>query len=140
MSQFVMVVDDSMTVRKILEVCLHRAGYEVKCFPDGVEAIRWLMAPQARIPDLVCVDLGLPKIDGYELIRQLKTDPVFVRTAFVIVSRRDSVIDKLKGRRAFANAYLTKPFKVGEIIAVVQAHLGALAQAGHQGSGRGDKA
>ncbi len=138
MSQFVMVVDDSTTVRRILEVCLHRAGYEVKCFPDGVEAIRWLMAPQARIPDLVSVDLGLPKIDGFELIRQLKTDPVFERTAFVIVSRRDSVIDKLKGRLVGADAYLTKPLKVGEMIAVVQAHLGAQVQASNQGSGRGD--
>jgi twitching motility two-component system response regulator PilG len=125
MSQFVMVVDDSTTVRKVLEVSLHRAGYEVKCFPDGVEAISWLMAPQARIPDLVCVERGVPSIDGYELIRQLKANPVFGRTAFVIVSRRDSVIDKLKGRLVGADAYLTKPLKVGEMIAVVQAHLGA---------------
>lgn len=113
MSQFVMVVNGSTTVHKIREVCLHRAGYEVRCFPDGVEAVRWLTEPQARIPDLVCVDLGLPKIDGYKLIRRLKTNPVFGRTVFVIVSRHDSVIVKLKGRPVGAHASLTKPLKVG---------------------------
>ncbi len=138
MGQFVMVVDDSTTVRKILEVCLHRAGYEVECFPDGVEAMGWLTAAQARIPDLVCIDLGLPKIDGYELLRRLKANPVCGRTAFVIISRRDSVLDKVKGRLAGANAYLTKPFKVGAIVAVVQECLEALAQTSNQGSGKGD--
>lgn len=124
MSKLVLVIDNSMIVRKILEVCLHREGYEVRGFHDGTLAMHWLTAPQARIPDLVFVEPCLSKIGGYELIRDLKARPLFGRTVFVIISRSDGVIDKLKGRFAGANAYLRKPLKTDEIIAVVQAHLG----------------
>lgn len=125
MHQFVIVIDDSLVIRKILETCLQRAGYEVRSFADGVEALRWLATPEARIPALILVDLGLPKLDGYEVIRHLKARPAFEQTVFVIVSRRDGVLDRLKGRLAGAHAYLTKPFQTGEVLAVVQAHLGA---------------
>src|SRR5712691_212171 len=53
MSQFVLIIDDSVTVRKIFEVCLHRAGYSVKSFADGVEALRWLNTAEVQIPDLI---------------------------------------------------------------------------------------
>lgn len=124
MSKFVTVIDDSTTVRKILEICLRREGYEVKSFQDGIEAIKWLTSVQARIPGLIFVDLDLPKIDGYELILHLKAKPPFKQTVFVIISQHNRVIDRLKGRLAGANAYLTKPFKTEEIVSVVQAHLG----------------
>ncbi len=68
MNQLVMVIDDSLVIRKIVETCLHRAGYEVKSFPDGVEALCWLNTTEACIPDLVIVDLGLPKLDGYQVM------------------------------------------------------------------------
>jgi len=64
MSRFIVVIDDSLTVRKILETCLRRAGYEVESFPDGVEALRWLTKPGSCIPALVLVDLGLPTHPG----------------------------------------------------------------------------
>jgi twitching motility two-component system response regulator PilG len=124
MSKLVHVIDNSLIVRKILEVCLHREGYEVNGFHDGTLAMQWFAAPQVRIPDLVFVEPCLPKIGGYELIRDLKARPLFGRTVFVIISRSDGVIDKLKGRFAGASAYLRKPLKTGEIIAVVQAYLG----------------
>ncbi|GCE26631.1 response regulator [Dictyobacter alpinus] len=125
MSKLVMVIDDSATVRKIVETCLKREGFEVKSFPDGVEAMRWLTEPQARIPDLVILDIGLPKMDGYEVARRLKTKPQFSNTVIVMLSRRDGMIDKLKGRLAGAKDYLTKPFKTQDIIAVIESHLGA---------------
>lgn len=127
MSTLVMVIDDSPTIRKILETCLHRAGYEVKSFQDGVEALRWCGTPVARIPALVLVDVGLPKLDGYDVIRHLKAKPALAQTVFVIISRRDGVLDRLKGRLVGAHAYLTKPFKTDEVVAMVQAHLGSLA-------------
>ena len=126
MSAFVMVIDDSPTIGKILEVCLRRAGYDVKSFLDGVEALCWLNTAEAHIPDLVFIDLGLPKLDGYEVIRLLKARPALKHAILVILSRRDGVLDRLKGRLVGAHAYLTKPFKTQEILAVVQAHLGAL--------------
>jgi DNA-binding response OmpR family regulator len=124
MSELVLVIDNSMIVRKILEVCLHREGYEVRGFDDGTLAKQWLAAPQARIPDLVFVEPCLSKIGGYELIRDLKARPLFGRTVFVIISRSDGILNKLKGKVAGASAYLRKPLKTGEIIAVVQAYLG----------------
>src|ERR1700736_4182942 len=124
MSAFVIVIDDSPTICKILETCLHRAGYEVKSFPDGVEALLWLNTAQARTPALVFVDLGLPKLDGYEVIRLLKARPALEGAVLVILSRRDGVIDHLKGRLVGAHAYLTKPFRTQQILAVIQTHLG----------------
>ncbi|WP_126596078.1 response regulator [Dictyobacter aurantiacus] len=124
MSKLVMVIDDSATVRKIVETCLRREGFDVKSFPDGVEAMRWLTEPDARIPDLVILDIGLPKMDGYEVARRLKTKPQFSSTVIVMLSRRDGMIDKLKGRLAGAKDYLTKPFKTQDLIAVIESHLG----------------
>ncbi len=75
MTTFVMVIDDVLVVRAILDTCLQRAGYEVKCFEDGLQALSWLNTAQARIPDLIFVDLGLPRLDGYQIIRLLKASP-----------------------------------------------------------------
>jgi len=125
MSQLIVVVDDSETVRKILEVCLHRAGYaDVHLFPNGTAFLRWLMTPDARIPALVFVDLKMPEIDGYTLIRHLKAKPAFTRTTFVILTGRDGMLDKLKGRLSGAQAYLTKPFRTDDILAIVHSYLG----------------
>ncbi len=119
MAVFVMVIDDSLVIRKILETCLRRAGYDIRSFPDGVEALCWLNTTEARIPDLVVVDLGLPRLDGYQVIQQIKARPALARTKLVILSRRDGVLDRLKGRLVGAHAYLTKPFKTDRLLAVI---------------------
>jgi len=119
-----MVIDDSTTVRKIIETCLRRQGFQVMGFPDGIEAIRWLMEPASRVPDLVLLDIGLPKMDGYEVARRLKIKPQFSNTVIVMLSRRDGVIDRLKGRLAGAKDYITKPFKTQDIISITESYLG----------------
>lgn len=124
MRKFVMVIDDSATVRKIIETCLGREGFYVKGCADGVEAMRWLTQPEAQIPDLILLDIGLPKMDGYEVARRLKTKPQFANTVIIMLSRRDGVIDRLKGRLAGAKDYITKPFKTQEIITVIESYLG----------------
>lgn len=124
MSKLVMVIDDSITVRKIIETCLGRQGFQVLGFPDGVEAMRWLMEPTSRIPDLVLLDIGLPKMDGYEVARRLKIKPQFNNTVIVMLSRRDGMIDRLKGRLAGAKDYITKPFKTQDIISITESYLG----------------
>ncbi len=124
MSKLVMVIDDSTTVRKIIETCLGRQGFHVVGFPDGVEAMRWLMEPPSRVPDLVLLDIGLPKMDGYEVARRLKIKPQFSNTVIVMLSRRDGMIDRLKGRLAGAKDYITKPFKTQDVISVTESYLG----------------
>ena len=123
MSQLILVIDDSLTVRKILETCLGRAGYEVKSFADGVQALRWLNSAQAAIPGLIFVDLDLPGLNGYEVIRRLKAQPALGQTVLVMLSGCEGVLDRLKGRLAGAHLYLTKPIKQQTILAVVQTHL-----------------
>lgn len=126
MSKLVMVIDDSTTVRKIIETCLGRQGFQVLGFPDGVEAMRWLMEPTSRVPDLVLLDIGLPKMDGYEVARRLKIKPQFSNTVIIMLSRRDGMIDRLKGRLAGAKDYITKPFKTQDIISVTESYLGGI--------------
>jgi len=124
MSKLVMIIDDSNTVRKIIETCLRREGFAVKSFSDGVDALRWLAGPNACVPDLIMLDIGLPKMDGYELARRLKTKPQFHNTIIIMISRRDGVIDRLKGRLAGAKDYITKPFQTQEVVSLTEHYLG----------------
>jgi DNA-binding response OmpR family regulator len=124
MSKFIMVIDDSATVRKIVETSLGREGFEVKGFGDGVEAMQWLASPEARRPDVILLDIGLPKMDGYEVARYLKAKPQFSNTVIVILSRRDGMIERLKGRLVGAQDYVVKPFRTQDILSVIQAHAG----------------
>ncbi len=116
---FVMIIDDSATVRKIIETCLSREGYHVSSFRDGIEAIRWMTSQHGRIPDLILLDIFLPTMNGYEIARYLQSQPRLCAIVIVIISRHDGVIDRLKGRLAGAKAYLSKPFTTQQIISVV---------------------
>lgn len=123
-SRLVIVVDDSPTIRNILETCLSQAGFVTRTFPDGIEMMRWLTGPEGLVPDLVILDISLPKMDGYEVAWRLKAKPHFAHCIIVMLSRRDSVIDRLKGRLAGATAYLTKPFQTQELVSIVNTQLG----------------
>ncbi|MDQ6659952.1 MAG: response regulator [Chloroflexota bacterium] len=126
MSKLVMIIDDSPTVRKIIETSLKREGFDFVSFPDGIEALRAITEQRLqRIPDLIILDIGLPKMDGYEFARRLKTKQQFQNTIIIMLSNRDGVIDRLKGRLAGAREYLTKPFRTQDVIAVLHTHLGA---------------
>ncbi|MBV9616372.1 MAG: response regulator [Ktedonobacteraceae bacterium] len=125
MSKLVMVIDDSPTVRKIVEVSLRREGLEVVSFPDGIEALRAVTNRQLeRVPDLIVLDIDLPKMNGYEIARYLRSKQQWSRTVIVILSRHDGVIDRLKARLAGTQAYLTKPFTTQMIVDVVNDSLG----------------
>lgn len=120
MNKLVMIIDDSPTVRKIVEVSLKREGFTVVAFSDGIEALRALTSKQLdRIPDLIFLDIDLPKMNGYEIARYLKSKPAWSNTVIVILSRHNGVVDRLKGRLAGAQTYLTKPFTTQTIVDVV---------------------
>ena len=124
MGKLIMVIDDSSTVRNIVENCLSKKGFEVQGFPDGVEAMHWLTQHEDKMPDLIILDIGLPKMDGYEVARRLKSKPQFSNTIIVMLSRHDGVIDKLKARLVGAKDYLSKPFSTQAIVAMIESHLG----------------
>ncbi len=121
MGKVILVIDDSITVCKMLEVCLHREGYEVFCFTDGINAVEWLKMPDARIPNLIFVDLILPQWDGYGVIQYFRTLPVLRQIPFVIISRQCGLTDILKGKLLGAAFYLVKPFTLTELLSVVRA-------------------
>lgn len=125
MSKLVMVIDDSPTVRKIIETSLKREGFDSVSFPDGIEALRAITEQRlSRIPDLVILDIGLPKMDGYEFARRLKSKPQFQQTVIIMLTARDGMIDRLKGRLAGAKDYITKPFRTQDVISALHSHLG----------------
>jgi twitching motility two-component system response regulator PilG len=119
MSKLVMIADDSQTVRKIVEVTLRRAGYEVVAMPDGVEALRSLLAPNGRLPDLILLDIEMPHMDGYQLATSIRKRPNLASIPLVMLSRRAGVIDRLKARLAGVRGYLSKPFTEQDLRALV---------------------
>lgn len=127
MSNLIAVIDDSQTVRKIIETCLKRESYQVITFNDGITALRhFLGEEQAPTPDLVFLDIELPYIDGYQVVRYLKTRSTFAHTTFVMISRHSGVVDRLKARLAGADSYLIKPMPSQAILTIVQQHLDTL--------------
>jgi twitching motility two-component system response regulator PilG len=119
----VVVIDDSLVVRKIVEIMLHRYGIACKSYQDGSEALRAFKAGEDYVPDLLFLDIGLPRIDGYDLLRLLKTSPQFDHTTVVMLSARDGVLDRLKSRLAGAKGYITKPFKTQELLSIALSYL-----------------
>jgi twitching motility two-component system response regulator PilG len=118
----IVVIDDSLTVRKIVATVLRREGYDTRAFQDGIEALRWFAEPGSRTPDVVLVDIGLPKMDGYNVIRTLKARARFAHTTCIVLSGRDGMVEKLKARLAGAALYLTKPFTTQALLAAVRAY------------------
>jgi DNA-binding response OmpR family regulator len=123
-NKLIMIIDDSPTIRNIVGLCLSREGYDVVGCPDGVAAMRWLTKPEARIPEVIFIDVGLPRLDGFEVALRLKAKPQFAQTVIVMLSRRDGMLDKMKGRLAGAQEYIVKPFKTEMLVAVVQNYVG----------------
>ncbi len=129
----ILVVDDSLTVRKIVEVTLRRAGFAVLSFADGVTARRWLHTPEAAIPALIYLDIGLPHMDGYEVARILRDLPGLERTVIIMLSARAGLLDCLKSRLVGARDHLSKPFKVEQLVALTREALATFFQATRAG-------
>jgi twitching motility two-component system response regulator PilG len=119
----IVAVDDSQTVRKVIKACLERAGYRFEAFHSGEDLLSSLYL-RAMEMSLLIVDVVLPGIDGYEVTRRIRAMPEFKDVIIIMISRRDGVVDKLKGRLAGANEYIRKPFKTQEIVNLVQSYIG----------------
>ena len=114
----VVVIDDSVVVRKIVEISLGRCGIACMSYQDGYEALKAFQSGEDYIPDLIFLDIGMPKIDGFDLLRLLKTRPQFDHTTVVMLSGRDGMLDRLKSRLAGAKGYVTKPFQTQELLSI----------------------
>ncbi len=116
----VMVVDDSLTVRKVTSRNLSHHGMEVLMAKDGVEALELI---RARLPDLMLVDIEMPRMDGYELTTQIRSNVTTRDVPIVIITSRAGSKHRAKAMELGADAYLTKPYQEEELLANVQALL-----------------
>ncbi len=125
----IMIVDDSKTIRKTAETLLSRAGYSVVCAEDGFEALAKI---SEHNPELVFVDIMMPRLDGYQTCALVKNNEQFRSTPVVMLSSKDGLFDKAKGRIVGADDYVTKPFSKNEILEVVQRYLPGATQTEQQ--------
>jgi twitching motility two-component system response regulator PilG len=116
----VLVVDDSATIRHLVAHTLHAAGYVVRMAEDGVKALSML---QDGLPDLIFMDINMPRMDGYQVCRVIKHDETTKRVPVVMLSGKDGFFDKVKGRLAGSAEYITKPFEGDSLIRSVEKHI-----------------
>jgi twitching motility two-component system response regulator PilG len=115
----VMVIDDSQTIRRTAETLLAREGYAVITASDGYEALGKIVDHH---PDVIFIDIMMPRLDGYQVCALIKGNPKFSGTPVIMLSSKDGVFDRARGRIVGSDQYLTKPFTKDEILAAVKAH------------------
>jgi twitching motility two-component system response regulator PilG len=116
----ILVVDDSPTVRKLISGKLEKSGHHVICAEDGVEALERL---EARLPDLVLLDIAMPRMDGYEVCKKIRSNPAAKDVPIVMISGKDGFFDKVRGRMAGTTGYVTKPFGPETLMKALETYL-----------------
>jgi twitching motility two-component system response regulator PilG len=116
----ILIVDDSPTVRKIVQLTLQRDNMNVIAANDGLGA---LAAVSDYLPDLILLDINLPHMDGYHICQIIRKNPDFRETPIIMLSGRDGLFDKMRGRLAGSSEYLTKPFDSNDLVQTVRRHL-----------------
>jgi len=114
----VLVVDDSNTIRRSAEIFLKQGGHEVLLAEDGFDALAKINDYQ---PDLVFCDILMPRLDGYQTCAIIKRNNRFADIPVVMLSSKDGVFDKARGRMVGSQEYLTKPFTKDQLLQAVQA-------------------
>ena len=118
----VMVIDDSKTIRRTAETLLRKEGCEVVTATDGFEALAKISDQQ---PQIIFVDIMMPRLDGYQTCALIKNNQVFRSTPVIMLSSKDGLFDKARGRIVGSEQYLTKPFTREELIDAIRKHVNA---------------
>jgi twitching motility two-component system response regulator PilG len=116
----VMVIDDSNTIRRTAETLLKKAGCEVLTADNGFEALPVI---SAHHPDILFIDIMMPRLDGYQTCALVKNNPKFKEIPVVMLSSKDGLFDRAKGRVVGAEQYLTKPFTRDDLLGALRTHL-----------------
>ncbi|GAB0147710.1 response regulator [Marichromatium gracile] len=127
----ILVIDDSKTIRRTAENLLAKAGCEVMVAADGFEALGKIVSFR---PDLVFVDIMMPRLDGYHTCALIKGNAALRHTPVVMLSSKDGLFDRAKGRLVGAQLYLSKPFTGEELLAAVRDNLGRAPERSPSGS------
>lgn len=120
----IMLIDDSMAVRRVIQASFSRVGIPVAAYPDGIAAITALTKGEAIVPDVLLLDIGLPRMDGYEVARILRANADCQRTVIVMLTGRDGMLDRVRSKMVGARGFISKPFRVSEVVRTVCGHLG----------------
>lgn len=115
----VLVIDDSNTIRRSAEIFLKQGGHEVVLAEDGFDALAKLSDYQ---PDLVFCDILMPRLDGYQTCAIIKRNPQFAAVPVIMLSSKDGLFDKARGRMVGSQDYLTKPFTKDQLLQAVLSH------------------
>jgi twitching motility two-component system response regulator PilG len=115
----VMVIDDSNTIRRSAEIFLTQAGCQVILAQDGFEALALINDHQ---PAIIFCDILMPRLDGYQTCALIKRSPRFSATPVVMLSSKDGLFDRARGRMVGSSEYLTKPFTKDGLLAAVRQH------------------
>jgi len=118
----VLVIDDSKTIRKTAETLLAKEGCEVYTEVDGFDA---LAKVADYTPDIVFVDIMMPRLDGYQTCSLIKHNKVFKSIPVIMLSSKDGLFDRARGRIVGSEYYLTKPFTKDELLSAIETHVGA---------------
>lgn len=113
----VMVVDDSKTIRRTAETLLKKVGCNVVTAEDGFDALAKIVDNH---PDLIFVDIMMPRLDGYQACALIKNNQQFKNTPVVMLSSKDGLFDRAKGRIVGSDQYLTKPFSKEELLGAIR--------------------
>lgn len=116
----VMVIDDSKTIRRTAETLLKKVGCEVITATDGFEALAKIADHR---PDIIFVDIMMPRLDGYQTTALIKNNKVFKRTPVIMLSSKDGLFDRARGRIVGSEQYLTKPFTKEELLGAIKKHV-----------------
>ena len=118
----VMVIDDSKTIRRTAETLLKKEGCDVVTATDGFEALSKIADHQ---PQIVFVDIMMPRLDGYQTCALIKNNQMFQQTPVIMLSSKDGLFDKARGRIVGSEQYLTKPFTRDELLSAIRKYVPA---------------
>lgn len=117
----VMVIDDSKTIRRTAETLLKKSGCEVVTATDGFEALSKILEHR---PNIIFVDIMMPRLDGYQTCALIKNNKMFKDTPVIMLSSKDGLFDRARGRIVGSEQYLTKPFTKDELLSAITKYVG----------------
>ena len=120
----VMVVDDSKTIRRTAETLLKKAGHDVVTATDGFEALSKIADSR---PNIIFIDIMMPRLDGYQTCALIKNNAEFRDTPVIMLSSKDGLFDRARGRIVGSDQYLTKPFTKEELLSAIKQHVASAA-------------
>ncbi|HEX9960415.1 MAG TPA: response regulator, partial [Pyrinomonadaceae bacterium] len=116
----ILVVDDSPTVRKLISGKLEKSGHKVVLAVDGMDALAKI---NETVPDLVLLDITMPRMDGYQVCKLIRNNNLTKDIPVVMISGKDGFFDKVRGRMAGSTGYITKPFGPDTLMRTIDAYL-----------------